>query len=326
MKTALSKKQLTLGALTVATLFSVLTPVAMAQLVPQRSMTIVPPGVQKSFDPGGITDGIMKVTNDSDETLTFNAVVRDFIVDNDQGTPKILPPNTLSNKYSASSWIGVSPTTFTVLPHQKQELTYFVQVPTNARPGGHYAAIMYTPTTNVASGVTGASVETQIGTLFYIKVNGPITENAQVTRFFVNPFQEYGPVNLITQIKNNGDYHIRPQATITVKNMLNKTVETKQLTERNIFPEALLSYKTELGKHMMIGRYTVTMVGTYGVGGNLPLTATVAFWVFPWKMAALIVLLITIIILGFILAKKHRKNRKRSEPVETTPTEPTTTA
>ena len=45
----------------------------------------------------------------------------------------------------------------------------------------------------------------QVGTLFYVTVNGPITENATVSKFFANPFQEYGPVKVLTQIKNMGD-------------------------------------------------------------------------------------------------------------------------
>src|SRR5665811_1546598 len=114
----------------------------------KRTMTIVPPTVSVTIDPGGKSEGVLKVINDSEETLTFTAIMRDFIVEDSIGTPKILPPDMLSDKrFSASNWIAVYPSNFTIEPHQKQELNYYLQTPPDARPGGHYAAIIYTPDT-----------------------------------------------------------------------------------------------------------------------------------------------------------------------------------
>ncbi len=319
MKSQININKFVIGYLSLVLIGSILAPQASAQVTQQRSMTIVPPSIQQSFDPGMTKEGIMKVVNDSDETLTFNAVIRDFIVDNNQGTPKVLPPNALSDKYSAATWIGVSPTTFTVLPHQKQELSFFIKVPANARPGGHYAAVMYTPVTNVASGVSGAQVETQIGTLFYILVNGPIHEGAHVTNFTANPFQEYGPVTVKTTIQNNGDYHIRPEGTITLSNTLGQRIEVEHVDLRNIFPEASLLYTNVLGKKLMIGHYTARFYGSYGLNNNLPLLAVVSFWVFPWKITLILLLIIILVIVGGMYMKKKRKEEKHMNTPEASP-------
>lgn len=278
----------------------------------RRSLTIVPPTVEQKVKPGDQREGKLKIINDSDEELTFNVVVRDFIVEDNQGTPKILPPNTLSNKYSASAWIGIAPDSFTVAPRQKQEFQYFMQVPVDARPGGHYAAVVYEPTNLLGVTGTGTAVNTQLGTLFYVNVEGPITEDAKILQFRANTFQEYGPVKISTEIKNLSDLHIRPNGTITVKNIFGQKVASANLDEHNIFPEASYLYANALGKKFMAGRYTANLYASYGALNNRALIATVSFFVFPWKIATVALLIAVAIVLAVMVFQK-RKNVKKEE-------------
>lgn len=281
-----------------------------------RSYTIVPPAIQTPLKPGETSEGILKVRNETDEPVTFNVQVQDFVVLDTHGTPTILPPDTLSNKYSAASWIGVSPTQFTVPAHGVQELTYFMKVPPDGRPGGHYAAIVYAPVTEKGVDSTGATVNSQIGTLFSIVIDGPITEQATVTKFTAPFFSEYGPVAIETQIKNMSDSHIRPIGKITVTDMLGKKQEAL-LEERNIFPEANRDYVNLFGQKWLFGRYVATFEATYGKN-NAPLSATVAFWVFPWKIAVVIILFIIAAILGIMLMKK-KKDKDGPTPEQPAP-------
>ncbi len=268
-----------------------------------RTITVIPPSVNVNLDPGGKTEGEMKIVNDSSEPLTFRVEVQDFIVVDTVGTPNFLLPNTLNKKYSAASWIGVSPNSFTVQPGQKQVLNYFIQIPPEAAPGGHYAAAVFTPG---AAGpeATGSVVTGQVGTLFYIAVSGPITEKAEVTRFTAEKFNEYGPVNILTQIKNFGDLHIRPKGYITVSDMLGRKA-ILPLKENNIFPQAARDYENQFGGKLMIGRFKAELLASYGVNNNLPLTAAVYFWVFPWKIIVIVILIVIALILG---GKYYRKN------------------
>src|SRR5665811_82630 len=290
----------------------------------KRTMTIVPPTVSVTIDPGGKSEGVLKVINDSEETLTFTAIMRDFIVEDSIGTPKILPPDMHSDKrFSASHWIAVYPSNFTIEPHQKQELNYYLQTPPDARPGGHYAAIIYTPDTTGGTQGSGASVNAQIGTLFYVGINGPITEKAEVFKFFANPFQAYGPVNIQTQIKNLGELHIKPKGNITMTNLFGGKVAELALDEQNIFPGGIArDYENSFGKGFLIGPYTAKLVASYGKDNNLPLMATVTFWIFPWKITLVVILLVIAIILGTKYMKK--RNKGKSEKKDNTPVEQTT--
>lgn len=277
----------------------------------QRTITIVPPTVQKTLNPNDKVEGTMKVINDSDEPITFNVAVQDFIVADNQGTPNLLSPNTLNKKFSAAAWVGVLPGTFTLAPRQKQMLSYYIQIPPDARPGGHYAAVTYTPVNPEGVSGSGASIETKVGTLFYITINGAVSQSSFVTKFFTNAFQEYGPVKIETQVKNFGDLHVRPTGKITVTDILGRTVELSSLEELNIFPTAARDYVNIVGKTLMIGPFTAKLVASYGKNNNLPLIASVSFWVFPWRITLVIVLIVIALVLGWKLWKKRGTNTQK---------------
>lgn len=288
-----------------------------------RTFTIVPPTAMHTLDPGGKAEGVMKVINDSNETLTFTATVHDFDVSDTKGTPNFLPDNTLSAKYSAASWMGVTPHTFTIEPHQKQILNYYIQVPSDARPGGHYAGVVFTPGSAVNTTNTGASVETKAGTLFYITVNGEIVEQSFISNFLANVFQEFGPVRLNIQIENKGDVHISPKGKVVVTDILGRKIENQTLAAYNVFPGAARDFDTMVGSQWMFGPFKASLTGTYGRADNLPLLATATFWVFPWRLAIIVILLIVAIILGVKYWNRRKNNRQATTPTsENTSTTP----
>ncbi len=272
-----------------------------------RSFTIIPPTIEKKLSPGESEAGAVKIVNNSDEAVSFTVSLQDFIVEDTQGTPKILPPNTLPRKYSAASWMSIDPNRFVLSPHEKQELNYFISVPKNGRPGGHYAAIIYNPDVGEATGV-GTGVDTKVGTLVYIGVKGLINESGAVTKFLAPTLQEWGPVKILTQITNNGDLHIRPQGSISLFDMLGQRVQVQDLSEKNIFPGGVArDYQNSFGGKLMIGRYKASLLASYGRSNNLPLTATAYFWVLPWKLFLLLVLVIITAVLTFLYLKRRDK-------------------
>ncbi len=273
-----------------------------------RTITIVPPVSEFKVDPGDKSEGLLKIVNSGNQALTFKVQVKDFVVEDTVGTPHILPDNTLSKKYSASSWIAVSPDTFTVPAGKTQQINYYLQVPLDARPGGHYAAIVYEPQQLLGVQGTGAGVETHLGTLFYVRVNGNIVENATVKTFKPeNSFAEYGPVKINTQIINYSDSHIRPIGTVSVKNILGQVVYSQALEEHNIFPEATRDFTNTIGKKFMFGPYTAELKATYGTNNNLTLFASAGFFILPWKYVAIALLVIIVVVLFLIWRRKKRK-------------------
>lgn len=282
-----------------------------------RTITIVPPANEFKVDPGTKNEGTLKVINNGTTPLTFKALIKDFVVEDSVGTPHILPDNTLSQKYSASTWIAVSPDTFTIPAGKTQKINYYLQVPSTARPGGHYAAIVYEPQETLGVQGTGTGVETHIGTLFYVRVNGNIVENATVKKFEPSSkLAEYGPITINTQIINYSDSHIRPNGTISVKNLFGQVVYTQPLEEHNIFPEATRDFTNTIGKKLMFGPYTAELKANYGTANNLTLFASAAFFVLPWKIVAVVILAIVVAVLLFIYFRKKKK-QKGNNPIQT---------
>ena len=276
-----------------------------AQSIEKRTFTISPPSVAvDNLNPGDEREGILKIVNDSTESLTFNLSLQDYIVEDANGTPRFLTNGELNNQFSAASWIGVSPTRITVKPGTRQEISYFLKIPKNARPGGHYAAVTYTPDNGDSVKGSGAAVTTVVGTLFYITINGPIKEQAVISELSAPGLSEYSPVHIRSVIKNNGDEHIKPYGTITIKNVFGKTVSTQVLQPNNIFPLASRNYENILSKSWLFGRYTAVLDAKYGRSNALMLTGVVAFWVIPWKLLILIALIIAAGVLGYLYLKK----------------------
>lgn len=323
-KTSLLKSSFVTGILAISVLAAVPSTVFPPQVHAQtvRTMTVTPPRVEVSIDPGGKKEGIIKIINDSAETLTFDVKLQDFIVDNLQGIPNLLPPDVLDNKYSASAWIGLEAQQVKVPPKTRQELSYYIQVPKDAKPGGHYAAVVYSPQVpdDTEEG-SGATVTSEIGTLFYVTVNGPIKEKADVTLFDGKRFNEYGPVDITTQVRNMGDNHIKPRGYIALTNMFGKQSYTAPLLERNIFPGGQgVNYDNKFGTKFMFGRYKAELLGSYGSQNNLPLTASFYFWVVPWKLLLAVLFLILSVILGALYMRKNK--RKATDKPDEGPREP----
>lgn len=292
-------------------------PVAFAQFS-QQTITITPPNVSLSLKPGEHAEGTLGLISDAPGDNTFVTGVYDLIVTDTDGTPQVVPPGVIvNNRFSAANWIAVDPPQFTAKPHEKVPVHYYVQIPPTAAPGGHYAAVIYQPVTTGPQSGSGAQILPQIATLFYITVKGNIHEGAKVTQFQAPFFQEFGPVTITTQIQNTGDLHINPQGSITLRNMFGKIVDLASLPSRNIFPgNVSLRYKIHIGRTWMFGRYTATLAATYGIGHNYPLTATVVFWVIPWRLIILLLLILIAGILGFILWRRKQNNEEQQPPTE----------
>ncbi len=282
----------------------------------QRTITIVPPSLPLTLNPGDRTEGVLKVINDSNQPLTFTASTQDFIVEDTKGTPDFVPQDTFGKPYSGASWIGIVPDNFTVNPGQKEMLAFYVQVPKNARPGGHYAGVIYTPTSSFGSKSSGPAVQTQIGTLFSIDITGPIHEEALVSTFRPeHGFYEYGPVNVLTQVKNLGDLHIKPIGTITIYDIFGRKLAVLPLSAHNIFPQAARDFVNVFGQHWMVGPFTAKFAANYGRSDNLTLLASTTFWVFPWKVTIVILLAIIAGVLGYFVWKR-RKGEKEHPPIQ----------
>lgn len=267
------------------------------------------------IEPGSTENFVFKFANFSDSELAGSVKVADFIVRDSKGTPQLLEDETLPNKFSAASWITLPFDRAIIDSEEFLQVPVTISAPSDAAAGGRYVAIYFEPT-GALPGISGATQEgtsgiiPRVAGLVYVRVAGPITESAQVARFEVPKFVEFGPIPTEFEILNLGNYHITPQPRLVLTNLLtNNQIDEKLVEEKNIFPEASRIFTAEIGSKWLIGRYRVDMVASYGESGQ-GLVATAFVWAFPWRIALLILLTLIVIALSIlVISKSFRKKQ-----------------
>lgn len=220
----------------------------------------------------------------------------DFVVQGKDNVPTFFD-KPQDSRYSASSWIFL-PYEQATIPADSKLVVYFdVVVPKNALPGGHYAAVYFegTPLGGRGAGFEGTTVTApRTMALLYFKVAGDVKEEASINRLSAPKFLEFGPVKVEIEILNSGYVHLTPALTLKLYNPFNQVLEERRLKEKNVFPQAISIWQEEVGKKWMIGNYQVELSGYYGTKGG-KLYQKISVFVFPWRVALVFILALTII-------------------------------
>lgn len=276
------------------------------------TITAIPPRLEVNLKPGQTITTQLKVRNESSTTQIYDIQLTDFVIGDDSGTP-IPVPVSFESKYSASSWIS-SPKLIPVDPKTAQIVNVTITAPKDAAPGGHYALLTYSPhTDNKPADMkkTGSMIGQQTGTIFYITIPGTIKQNALLTKFKTEKFNEVGPVNFDLQVKNLSDIHIAPKGKLVIKDFLGKVVATQEVSLPNIFPNSQRSSQAVWKQKWGYGQYQATLELAYGTAGGL-LTSTILFWLFPIRLVIYTLVLIISILLSLIILKKRQSRKQQA--------------
>ncbi|MDD4410228.1 MAG: hypothetical protein PHE32_00780 [Candidatus Shapirobacteria bacterium] len=303
--------------LLLATNYSLLTAPVRAQSA--EGLTAIPPRLEVTVKPDGVTSQTIKVRNESSKERIITITVEDFVVNDDIGTPTIITSTKEDNRWAASSWIQVSPSSVKLKGGETKSLILTIMPPANALPGGHYAMVLHSPDSQVSIvNSTGASIETKVGTLVYVTIPGNIRQNATVKDFTAPKFSEFGPIDFKSIIQNLSDVHIRPVGSIKVTNMFGlKTADIKFNADgTNIFPGKIREFQNQLAKKWLFGRYKAELNAVYGTAGSIA-TAAIFFWVIPWRFLILVgTALIIIVVIILALKKKTGGKKETNEKVD----------
>lgn len=283
-------------------------------------LTVAPARQELLVDPGEKTAITVKFYNRGDAPISGLLKVANFIVKDDRGTPEFLEGLTqLAPRFAAASWVTLPYDRMTIASKDMVLIQAKVNVPADARPGGRYLAIYFEPGGTPAGGgkEKEVAIASRLAGLIYLRVSGPVKEDAYVIQMTAPGFSEYGPVPITSEILNRGDYHIRPKGIITLRNFLGKEVDRVVLVEQNIFPDVSRSFSNAVGTKWMVGKYKAELTGSYGETGKV-LTAAIFFWVFPWKVITIVILTIVVVVLlvNLLWQRLRKREKKLEEKVE----------
>jgi len=313
----------------IASLATSLALLLICSLHPASAITLIPPSFELQIEPGQESEIEIKIFNETQKAEELYTEVANFSAMGETGQPSFTFEDELTD---LSSWIEVEKGPFTVNPGERKALNVKIKVPADVDAGGHYAALFFTNQPPVPEGSGKIAIGTKIGTLFLVTVDGDVVESGNI-KDFTTTKKIYNrlPTDLTMRFENTGSVHLRPQGTATITNMFNSVKEKiavnsskgatlpKQTRKYDMLWEkgevveansnAFANFFTELSneyKNFAFGKYTADLAVTFGVEDNLQDTATVSFWVIPWRLLTLItIILVVLVVLFIILIKRY---------------------
>ena len=278
-----------------------------------QALEIAPPLLTLSANPGQTVQATIKLRDVAKTDLIVTNEINDFVASGETGTPKILTGSSDNNNpFTLKSWITALPS-FQLSPGKIQTLNVSINVPANASPGGHYGVIRFTGTPPKLEG-TGVSLSASLGALVLLTVNGNLTHKLSVEQFSssdgskAKSLFEAAPVTFDVRLKNTGNIQEQPTGNIMVTDMFGKTVAGVNINvpPHNVLPSSIRKFtavmdKTVIGNKHLFGKYKATLNVSYGGGKQTTLTDHITFWVIPYKVIAVLI----IVLIGGFFALRY---------------------
>lgn len=280
------------------------------------ALTLVPPSLEYKTAKGQTIEAVIKLINNENRTLVLTPSTANFEAKDETGDPdfKFDAPSA-----DLASWIKIDTASVTLELGETREIPFKIEVPANAEPGGHYAGIFFA-SGGSASGGGQIGVQSKLGSLIILTVDGNIREQASIKSVTVKGPTTVGrpPVSFEIRIQNGGNVHVKPKGKVTILNMFGGEVQTLTLPQdKNVLPgqtrlfEASWiknavsakkgSFFSEIGSefsNFALGTYTANVEATYGQN-DTTILGKVKFTIIPWR--ALTVVAIGLILVIFFL-------------------------
>lgn len=289
------------------------------------SLTVTPPLVQLSLDPGSTWQSTLRVVNGNPYPLTIYPDPVVFRPSGEEGKPEFVPSvGGEKPDYTLAGWMDVPEEGVTIRPEQTYELPVRITVPEDAAPGGHYAALLIgNKAPDEAPGEGSVSVTSAIASLFFLNISGDVLERGRIRDFSSdNYFYQAPEARFSLRFENLGNVHLQPRGDITIYNMWGKRrgyIPVNQSTADwgNVLPDSMRRFSFvwsgDIGLYD-IGRYRAEATLGYGTDAVRYAGATTYFWIVPVVQVAKV--LGTAAFLIFIFAWAIRAYVRRALALE----------
>lgn len=280
-----------------------------AQSPNSQILSVTPPLFQLTTKPGDIWQSSIKVVNGNAYPLTIYAEVVNFKATGEAGQGKFIPVISGDNeKATLAEWITVNAGPHTIPPEQTSEISFFVDVPPDAPPGGHYAAILIGTQPPAESNNLVVQTSQAVTSLFFVRIEGDVHEIGTIREFTVIDSILPAPeAEFSLRFENKGNVHLQPRGDIVITNMWGtergKIPVNYQTHFGNVLPESIRDFSFSWKSDFSItdvGRYKAVATLAYGDSEMKSVTSTTYFWIIPIK-ATLITLIIIAIFIGLIV-------------------------
>lgn len=266
------------------------------------SLSISPTLFEMSASPGQQWSSNLKIINTNPYELVVSTNVVNFAPQGEGGQGEFIPVFTQETKgQTFAEWITTADSTFIIPAEQTVQIPFSIAVPTDAPPGGHFAAILVgTKSDSDNSNTTKVATTQVVSSLVFLRVAGDIIESGNIREFTTEKILYEEPeVKFNLRFENKGNVHIQPQGDIKILNMWGQERGIVPINKRSLFgnvlPESIRKYVfTWSGDWSLadMGRYTAIATLAYGENEKQFASSETYFWVIPWKALLVIILIL----------------------------------
>ncbi|MDO8557880.1 MAG: hypothetical protein Q7S09_01655 [bacterium] len=265
------------------------------------ALSITPVRFEFAAYPGERLQGLLRVINVTDEALPVVMEVEDFTPQGEEG--RVVVESREDETSSIKDWVHFDLEQFTIFPKQDMAVEFTLDIPRDAEPGTRFGTIL-ARTTQEPSGESGPVVVAKVGALVLVDVYGEVREELSVAGFDVSRFSRELPAPFALRFENLGNTRVEPRGNIIIRNIFGKVVSTVPLPERNVLPGYTRRIDGAVTEGLLAGRYTATLVATYGRAQQIPISAVRSFWFLDMRRVGLPVLIL-LGVLAFIVWKRR---------------------
>jgi hypothetical protein len=336
------------GAVLLLLLGFLLLPLTASALTPTEgnNLQISPLPIELTTKPGTSTSADLRVRNagSQPERLQIRLLK---VTEDDNGGVHLTPPGKTDDW---ANWVSFSRNVFDAPPNQWQTINMTINVPKNAA-FGYYFAVEYMRANENTPQPGQTAAQGAVATFILLNADAPgASRAAQVVSFTADrKSYEFLPANFTVKVRSTGNVHVAPHGNIFISrgskqigsidinsaqgNILpnssryfssswndgfpvyvDKTNNGKAVKDKQGNQEKTLAWNLGHIQHLRFGHYTAHLVMVYDNGkSDIPIEATVSFWVIPWRIIGGIIISIGFIaaLAIFIYAIIQRRKSKR---------------
>ena len=264
------------------------------------ALRISPPNFEIAAEPGQVVAQQIRVSNRGDSPLPISMQIAGFRPQGLEGQVQLTEEEEAG--FGILTWTSVSPREFLLAPGAEEAVTFLIEVPENAPPGGHYMSIL----ASLGSGGTtqGVAVGQRIGSLVLLRVAGEVVEQAQLADFIAPAFAAKGPIEFDVVLRNTGNVHLRPVGEVVITGTFGGEVARLPLEQRNLLPDSERSFSATWETGWNLGRYTAEYTGIYG-SASTNIKGSTSVILFPWPIILPALAILAFLAFMFIRARER---------------------
>jgi hypothetical protein len=267
-----------------------------------------------TLSPGQVFGDMVGISNLSDRPIRFGIFVRDAF--NASGSGAFSAQQEDEQPRGAGTWIELAASEYTVEPGMRVDLPFRIEIPDDAPPGDHAAAILAVDMDDPGFAQdleqSGVSVRTRVGARVYVRVAGPLVPALRIDRIHVaydNPIVPFiaggGSATVEWQVTNTGNQRIDADAQLRITGLLGRTVKRLEPVDvPELLPGGSYTHVQAVGGLPPFERLSADVTVT---SREVEVRRAAAFWAVPWLLLALLLLGG-----GLWWWRRHRQRRKPS--------------